>query len=178
MRTDRWAESLPTNCRQGISGTRSWDELAKAKGGKLFTVTDSLDLPVPAQRGDILAKAFLKAIEVLNQNKKGFFLMVEGSQLDDYGYFNDLDMLMQEVHDFDRTIGKVFEWVSTGWRNIGYCYRRSRKLEVPHPVDGNLAEGKDCAVLHRRTQWRDGSGVCLWSRCRTIYRYLRKFRYI
>ena len=38
--------------------------------------------------------------------------MIEGSQLDDYGHFNDLDLLMQETHDFDRTIGKVLEWAA------------------------------------------------------------------
>ena len=38
--------------------------------------------------------------------------MVEGSQLDDYGHFNDIDLLMQETHDFDRTIGRIFEWAA------------------------------------------------------------------
>ena len=38
--------------------------------------------------------------------------MIEGSQLDDYGHFNALDLLMQETHDFDRTVGKVFEWAA------------------------------------------------------------------
>ena len=54
----------------------------------------------------------MKAIDLLGQNPEGFFLMVEGSQLDDYGHFNDIDLLMQETHDFDRTIGKVFEWAA------------------------------------------------------------------
>ena len=52
----------------------------------------------------------MKAIDMLSKNKKGFFMMIEGSQLDDYGHFNDLDLLMQEVHDFDRTIGRVLQW--------------------------------------------------------------------
>lgn len=126
---------------KGYQVLRSWDELAKAKGGKLFTVTDSLDLPVPAQRGDILAKASLKAIEVLNQNKKGFFLMVEGSQLDDYGHFNDLDMLMQEVHDFDRTIGKVLEWAAQDGETL-VIVTADHETGGLTLVDGNLAEGK------------------------------------
>ena len=126
---------------KGYQVLRSWNELAKAKGGKLFTVTDSLDLPVPAQRGDILAKASLKAIDVLNQNKKGFFLMVEGSQLDDYGHFNDLDMLMQEVHDFDRTIGKVFEWAAQDGETL-VIVTADHETGGLTLVDGNLAEGK------------------------------------
>lgn len=61
-------------------------------------------------RGEVLGDASMKAIELLSKNKKGFFLMVEGSQLDDYGHFNDLDLLMQEVHDFDRTVGRILQW--------------------------------------------------------------------
>ena len=38
--------------------------------------------------------------------------MIEGSQLDDYGHFNQLDMLMKETHDFDRTIGAVMKWAA------------------------------------------------------------------
>ena len=36
--------------------------------------------------------------------------MIEGSQLDDYGHTNDLDLLMQETADFDRAIGTVMKW--------------------------------------------------------------------
>ncbi|HAD00767.1 MAG TPA: alkaline phosphatase, partial [Porphyromonadaceae bacterium] len=80
-------------------------------------------------------------IEVLNQNKKGFFLMVEGSQLDDYGHFNDLDMLMQEVHDFDRTIGKVFEWAAQDGETL-VIVTADHETGGLTLVDGNLAEGK------------------------------------
>lgn len=97
---------------KGYLTPRSWEELAGIKQGKVFCVTDTVDTPVPAVRGDLLARAALKGIELLDRNPKGFFLMVEGSQLDDYGHFNDLDMLMQETHDFDRTVGRVFEWAA------------------------------------------------------------------
>ncbi len=39
-------------------------------------------------------------------------MMVEGSQLDDYGHFNQLGMLMKETLDFDQTVGKVMEWAA------------------------------------------------------------------
>lgn len=32
--------------------------------------------------------------------------MVEASQIDDYGHANQLDPLVEEILDFDRTIGK------------------------------------------------------------------------
>ena len=97
---------------KGYQTPRSWEELAKIQKGKVFCVTDTVDTPLPAERGDLLARASMKAIDLLGQNPEGFFLMVEGSQLDDYGHFNDIDLLMQETHDFDRTIGRIFEWAA------------------------------------------------------------------
>lgn len=88
----------------------SWDELEKVKKGRVFALVDSVDTPLPAERGDLLARASIKGINLLNQNKKGFFMMIEGSQLDDYGHFNDLNLLMQETLDFDQTVGRVLKW--------------------------------------------------------------------
>lgn len=98
--------------QQGYSVARSMVELEKINSGKVFAVTDSLDLPVPKKRGDALADASLKALDILSQNENGFFLMIEGSQIDDYGHFNDIDLLVQEIVDFDKTIGKVMEWAA------------------------------------------------------------------
>ena len=126
---------------KGYQIQRSWEELTKATSGKLFTVTDSLDLSVPAERGDILARASLKAIDVLDKNKKGFFFLIEGSQLDDYGHFNDLDMLMQEVHDFDRTIGKVFEWAAQDGETL-VVVTADHETGGLTLVDGDLNKGE------------------------------------
>lgn len=98
--------------KKGYQTPHNWNELSGIKNGKVLAVVDTLDLPEPGIRKDILARASLKAIDILSQNDKGFFLMIEGSQLDDYGHFNDLDLLMQEVADFDKTIEKVYEWAA------------------------------------------------------------------
>ncbi len=97
---------------KGYQISRSWEDVEKIKSGKVFAVVDSIDTPLPKLRGDLLARASLKGIELLNQNTNGFFMMIEGSQIDDYGHFNDLDLLMQETLDFDRTIGKIYEWAA------------------------------------------------------------------
>lgn len=97
---------------KGYQTPKNWDALSKINSGKVLAVVDTLDLPEPKVRGNILEKASMKAVDMLSKNDKGFFLMIEGSQLDDYGHFNDLDLLMQEIFDFDKTIGKVFEWAA------------------------------------------------------------------
>ncbi len=55
-------------------------------------------------RGDFLPKATQMAIDYLRQDKNGFFLMVEGSQIDWGGHANDADYIIEEVKDFDKAI--------------------------------------------------------------------------
>ncbi|HEY9551807.1 MAG TPA: alkaline phosphatase [Prevotella sp.] len=97
---------------KGYHIARSWDDLSKWQKGKVFCVPYDVDTPLPDERGDLLARAALKGMNLMNQNKNGFFMMVEGSQLDDYGHFNQLDMLMKETLDFDRTVGEVMKWAA------------------------------------------------------------------
>lgn len=61
-------------------------------------------------RGDFLPKATNLALEKLSKNEKGFFLMVEGSQIDWGGHDNDADYLIEELLDFDKTIGEVLDF--------------------------------------------------------------------
>lgn len=126
---------------KGFQTPRSWDELAAIKSGKVFAVPYPKDTPLPAERGDLLARASLKGIELLNQNKNGFFMMVEGSQLDDYGHFNDLDLLMQETHDFDRTIGAMFKWAAEDGETL-VVVTADHETGGLTLVDGDLKEGK------------------------------------
>lgn len=61
-------------------------------------------------RGDFLPNATKLALQKLSQNKKGFFLIVEGSQIDWGGHDNDADYLIQETLDFDKTIGTALDF--------------------------------------------------------------------
>lgn len=56
-------------------------------------------------RGDFLPDATSLALQHLSKNKNGFFLMVEGSQIDWGGHANEADYLVSELLDFDKTIG-------------------------------------------------------------------------
>lgn len=126
---------------KGYQTPQSWDDLKEIEKGSVFAVVDSLDTPLPAVRGDLLARASLKGIELLNQNKKGFFMMVEGSQLDDYGHFNDLNLLMQETHDFDRTIGRIYEWAAKDGETL-VLVTADHETGGLTLIDGDLKEGK------------------------------------
>ncbi len=61
-------------------------------------------------RGDMLPVSTEKAIKILSKNKKGFFLMVEGSMIDWGGHDNDIDYVIAETLDFDKAVAKALEF--------------------------------------------------------------------
>lgn len=125
----------------GYHVSRTWDDLAAWKSGKVFAVPYDVDTPLPDERGDLLARASLKGIELLNQNRNGFFMMVEGSQLDDYGHFNQLDLLMKETLDFDQTIGNMMKWAAQDGETL-VVVTADHETGGLTLVDGNKDEGK------------------------------------
>jgi len=79
-------------------------DISKVKKGKLAGFIKEERV---AEREDQLTQTAKKAIELLDQNKKGFFLMIEGSKIDDGGHDNNQQYMIEEMLDFDRTIGEV-----------------------------------------------------------------------
>ena len=61
-------------------------------------------------RGNFLPDATTLALDYLNQDPKGFFLMVEGSQIDWGGHANDANYIIEEMKDFDKTIGAALDF--------------------------------------------------------------------
>lgn len=97
---------------KGYKIAHTWEEAAALPLGKMLTVTAPGNLPPPSSRGDVLRKATAKALESLSKNPKGFFLMVEGSNIDKAAHRNNLEEMIEEVLDFDQTVGIVLEWAS------------------------------------------------------------------
>lgn len=93
--------------KKGYQVSSNIDGITGIKSGKLAGFLNE----TPAQeRGDLLTRTALTAIDILKQNKKGFFLMIEGSKIDDGGHGNNLDVVINEMIDFDNTIGHVLEF--------------------------------------------------------------------
>jgi alkaline phosphatase len=57
-----------------------------------------------------LAEMTSKAIELLNQDDDGFFLMVEGSQVDWGGHSNDFAYMVSEFIAFDEAVGVALDF--------------------------------------------------------------------
>lgn len=79
--------------------------------GKALLTLLAEDHPKKANEGrDYLTAAVELAMKRLSNNKKGFFLMVEGSQIDWGGHNNDQDYMVSETVDFDKAVGKALEF--------------------------------------------------------------------
>lgn len=85
-------------------------QMLKVKNGKLFSLLYEDHHPSMPLRGDILKVSTLKAIELLQQNKKGFFMMVEGSQIDWACHANKDTLVGLEMKDFDRAVQAAYEF--------------------------------------------------------------------
>ncbi len=81
---------------------------------KLGVLTAPKHIAAMPERGNMLPEATEKAIQVLDaSSKKGFFLMVEGSQIDWGGHANDITFITREMLDFDMAIGIALEYAAT-----------------------------------------------------------------
>lgn len=61
-------------------------------------------------RKDFLASATSIAVGFLSTGEGGYFLMVEGSQIDWAGHGNQVEYMITEVNDFERTVGSVLDY--------------------------------------------------------------------
>ena len=109
---------------------RNLSEELVAKGYKMFSFFDSelediqlspgdkfgfltaQDSPVPVLQGrDYLPLASVMAANHLNaKNDNGFFLMIEGSQIDWGGHANDAEWIISEMLEFDNVVGKMLDF--------------------------------------------------------------------
>lgn len=95
----------------GYTYVRTKEELQAVTEGPVIALMDSYELQPSLDRGDILPVSVAKALELLD-NRKGFFLMIEGSMIDDGGHDNKAGHTMEEIFDFDKTLGIVLEWAA------------------------------------------------------------------
>ncbi|MBC9909883.1 alkaline phosphatase [Chitinophaga varians] len=93
--------------RKGYQVKYTTDDIVQVKQGKLVGLVKEERV---AGRGDQLARTTNAALQLLQQNKKGFFLVVEGSKIDDGGHANDLQYVTEEVIDFDKAIKAALDF--------------------------------------------------------------------
>jgi alkaline phosphatase len=96
---------------RGYQIVNSISEVQQISSGKLAAfLADEQQSGFSAGRGDELVKSTEVALRLLKNNKKGMFMMIEGSQIDWGGHGNDTQYIIDEMIDFDNAIGKVIDF--------------------------------------------------------------------
>ena len=89
------------------------DELMKAELPVIGILAPD-NLPVAMERGDLYRHTVARGLDILSREsgENGFVMMLEGSCIDDWLHGNDIGKAMEELLDFDRTIGDVLKWAA------------------------------------------------------------------
>lgn len=96
---------------KGYTLSKSLADFQQQSSGKqLVLLPDSATRPVKDGRGDMLAQSLKHTIKLLSLNKKGFFVMAEGAQIDYGGHKNDLKYVVTELHDFDKAVAEALRF--------------------------------------------------------------------
>jgi alkaline phosphatase len=105
---ERLADAEKTPAR--VCGTvRAATTTQQARGGD--AKADPYNVPMNANVPDlkVMTKA---ALNVLDDNRKGFFLMVEGGAVDWAGHANQPGRIIEEQVDFNQSVNAVCRWVN------------------------------------------------------------------
>ncbi|WP_417602215.1 alkaline phosphatase [Owenweeksia hongkongensis] len=94
-----------------INTTELDKKAPKTEGGRLGYILADDGMPKMIEgRGEYLKNASELAIDFLKDDEDGFFVMIEGSQIDWGGHANNSKYLITEVVDFDQAVGAVLDF--------------------------------------------------------------------
>jgi len=98
--------------RAGYEVTYDLESFEGSKATRIAGLMSKEDMPrlFEGRDPEYLSRATRKAIEVLSNNRKGFVLMVEGSEIDDAGHSNDTKMVTDEILDMDRAVAVAHDF--------------------------------------------------------------------
>jgi len=121
------------------------DSVIKVDSGKLAGLVADMHLPPyrdrkKIRREDMLPDATQSAINILSKNENGFFLMIEGSQIDWAGHANKTEYVIAEMLDFDRAVGKALDFAEKEGNTL-VIITADHETGGMGINDGNFSEG-------------------------------------
>lgn len=106
--------------KQGYSLAFNKESLAQSQTNKLLGlfansgmndgIENSTTLNDPNRTQPTLKEMTDKALDILSKDKEGFFLMVEGGQIDWAAHSNDAGTMLHEMIKFDNAVESVYQW--------------------------------------------------------------------
>ena len=129
------------------------NNLSQISGDKKVAVLISDDHPpkYTEGRGDVLPNAVEVALNRLKTNENGFFMMVEGAQIDWACEENDQEYLIAEMLDFDRAVGKAIDFAEADGNTLVIItgdHETGGYALLDGDVSANTVEGGFITWLH------------------------------
>ena len=128
--------------KKGYTVVNSYQDAGKLASGKVVALTAPGHNPSYTNgRGDMLPDSTSTAVRLLAQNHKGFFVMIEGSQIDWGCHANDISWAVNEMLDFDRAVGRALAFAAKDGNTlvIVTADHETGGLTLP---DGDIAKGE------------------------------------
>lgn len=125
---------------EGYQIALNLDELRKIERGKLAGLLAPKGTGRKTERGEVLAVASKTALNILDKDPDGFFLMIEGSQIDWGGHANDMTYIIEETLDFDKAVGIVLEFAARNKETL-VIVTADHETGGLNIEDGNLETG-------------------------------------
>jgi len=97
---------------KGYQVETEMDKIKKVKEGKLAGLTAGEHNGRMSERGDMLPVATETALKILSKKENGFFLMIEGSQIDWGGHAGSTIYVVEDMLDFDQVIGQALDFAA------------------------------------------------------------------
>jgi alkaline phosphatase len=118
---------------------------------KFYALIDSDGVAKASERNYTLGDLTKIAISNLSQNKNGFVLMIEGSQIDWAGHGNNSEYILSELKDFDTAINAALDFAEdngntlvvvtadheTGGLSINGGTKNGKNLELKYTTKGH-----------------------------------------
>lgn len=143
--------------KNGINVVYNKDDLAQAPVDKpILGLFSKSEMPYVLEYKNknisepTLLEMTQKALDVLSQNPKGFFVMIEGGKIDWAGHANDAGTMLHELLHFDVVIDYVVKWaqknkdtlvVLTGDHetgSFGFSYHFAKEFAPDMPANKNF----------------------------------------
>jgi alkaline phosphatase len=149
---------------QGYKVVYTGEQMESARESRklLGLFSDQAMKPAHSRTGDQpvsepgLAEMARTALHILEKNDKGFFLLVEGSQVDWGNHQNFLPYTVSEILEFDRAVAAVLDWVE----QKGCRKDDTLIIVVPdHDCGGFAVKGPYGATFTEPGQWVEAGWV-------------------
>lgn len=137
-------DHLATAAKAGYRIAKSRDEFAAIEPAEtkkllgLFTPSYmSFEIDRDGKREPSLAEMTMKAIQILNRNPQGFFLMVEGGLIDVAAHAWDGAALIREIAAFDAAVKVAFDFAQRNRETLVLVTadHGTGGLAIPEPID-------------------------------------------